>query len=168
MHKHTATNAINPRMELYLYLGEAHLLYVVAYLRCVPLNPLHQRISRSTLYQPQEQTTITSKSVSGLVVKSIVAIDGPRVRFAADARKYPRASLELFFFRFMLSTSFLIAPSAMQCFIVIKIQDRCIVCPSMLPTARVRLIFARQHETEVAAAVTRRCSFPPSKRGPVY
>ena len=25
------------------------------------------------------------KSVSGLVVKSIVAIDGPRVRFAADA-----------------------------------------------------------------------------------
>ena len=30
-------------------------------------------------------------SVSGLVVKSIVAIDGPRVRFAADALFLPRA-----------------------------------------------------------------------------
>ena len=31
------------------------------------------------------QPPITIQSVSGLVVKSIVAIDGPRVRFAADA-----------------------------------------------------------------------------------
>ena len=34
--------------------------------------------------QPQRITSV-SGSVSGLVVKSIVAIDGPRVRFAADA-----------------------------------------------------------------------------------
>ena len=39
-------------------------------------------------------------SVSGLVVKSIVAIDGPRVRFAADA------SCFLFSFLFLLALLF--------------------------------------------------------------
>ena len=33
-------------------------------------------------------SVLSSSSVSGLVVKSIVAIDGPRVRFAADAWVY--------------------------------------------------------------------------------
>jgi len=52
----------------------------------------------------------------------------------------------------------------MQCFVVIKIQDWCIVCPPMLPTARVRLIFAR-HEMKQWLWSMSRCSFPASKRG---
>ncbi|KAK4099120.1 hypothetical protein N658DRAFT_498714 [Parathielavia hyrcaniae] len=34
---------------------------------------------------PRPSPDLRVDSVSGLVVKSIVAIDGPRVRFAADA-----------------------------------------------------------------------------------
>ena len=41
-------------------------------------------------------------SVSGLVVKSIVAIDGPRVRFAADA---------YFFYYFIISNLFFFSRS---------------------------------------------------------
>ena len=43
---------------------------------------------------------IFNQSVSGLVVKSIVAIDGPRVRFAADASGFaprPMWGLLVFF-----------------------------------------------------------------------
>ena len=40
----------------------------------------------SSTYPVGTPHRLDSHSVSGLVVKSIVAIDGPRVRFAADAR----------------------------------------------------------------------------------
>ena len=46
-------------------------------------NSLHHPRDVHNASYPPEQTS--NKSVSGLVVKSIVAIDGPRVRFAADA-----------------------------------------------------------------------------------
>ncbi len=43
-------------------------------------------LRRKTCVSPFSQHELPTDSVSGLVVKSIVAIDGPRVRFAADAR----------------------------------------------------------------------------------
>ncbi|KAI3319725.1 hypothetical protein HD806DRAFT_508817 [Xylariaceae sp. AK1471] len=43
-----------------------------------PINGVSVRLTRSS-------TIIHHHSISGLVVKSIVAIDGPRVRFTADA-----------------------------------------------------------------------------------
>jgi len=51
--------------------------------------PLTHKVRAQTEHQGRHGTTLSindfSSSVSGLVVKSIVAIDGPRVRFAADA-----------------------------------------------------------------------------------
>ena len=45
-------------------------------------NPLAQS---DRVYESQLASVSSLKGASGLVVKSIVAIDGPRVRFAADA-----------------------------------------------------------------------------------
>ena len=67
------------------------------------------------------KTSITSLSASGLVVKSIVAIDGPRVRFAAGA------ILFLFFFfvlieklhmprsKYGISQAYIIHPLGIPC-----------------------------------------------------
>ena len=42
-------------------------------------------VARAKLYMLQYAIDQQQSGISGLVVKSIVAIDGPRVRFTADA-----------------------------------------------------------------------------------
>jgi hypothetical protein len=52
----------------------------------VPSSPsLTCHSTRKPTQKPFSEHLTPARSVSGLVVKSIVAIDGPRVRFAADA-----------------------------------------------------------------------------------
>ncbi len=71
---------------------------------------------------------LTRNSVSGLVVKSIVAIDGPRVRFAADA----------FFFFFFVGVNY-IACDAL--YVMSSFTERVDASPSPVFLGQCKLTF---------------------------
>ena len=58
-----------------------------------PTAPPPPQRNRATSDPPRVSISI-NRCVSGLVVKSIVAIDGPRVRFAANATMPPSSSMD--------------------------------------------------------------------------
>ena len=80
-----------PHALLLQWLAVAHLSF--------HLPGIADKFSVKKAFIPGQEATVPLESASGLVVKSIVAIDGPRVRFAAGALFFAQCSSTPILFR---------------------------------------------------------------------